>query len=164
MVRFNASTENLHPNFTCPHLPPSGGAESTIVAVREFLRANGIFTSWAIPKKHSIQKLSNCTKKALQLSALKGQGQDFIHRLRPTSLATRDSTRTGPNICRPAANTRASRCMWGKTSKAQGRRLLPDETNGPIKLLILVTFARVETDRTKTISHRVLGQTADGSS
>ena len=47
---------------------------------------------------------------------------------------------------------------------AQGRRLLLDETNGPIKLLILVIFARVETDRIKTISHRVLGQTADGSS
>ena len=47
---------------------------------------------------------------------------------------------------------------------AQGRRLLPDETNGPIKLPILVTFTHVETDRTKAISCRVLGQTADGSS
>ena len=80
------------------------------------------------------------------------------------SLATRDSTCTRPNICRPAANTRASRCMWGKTSKAQGRRLLPDQINGPIKLLILVIFARVGNDRIKTISHRVLRQTADGSS
>lgn len=79
MVRFKASTENLYPNFTWvlpPPPPQGGGTKSTRVAVREFLRANGIFISWAIPKRNSIPKPSNFTKKVLQLSALKGQGQD----------------------------------------------------------------------------------------